>query len=489
MHLMDVLREAASFRLLLVLRAHPKFRGNVKMSKFRANSEQACLAIRIGLLAPFLALLVPVAASGEYAYNGIAYPGAVSTDVFGINATGQIVGNAVLGNGDAIQYIYSGGTGGTFSVLPPLPDGYGQFAVYGINDSGTVVGGAVAPDGSVVGFVLNGTNYSFFSDAGRSFNEGRSIGSTGLVAGDASDADASGNPINAVGFVYDPDQGTFEDIVIPGSAAIIAHGNNAAGQVVGNAFLTTGPSIAFLREPGGALTTFQVAGASTRARGINDNGIIAGFIYGNGMPRQMGFVGNSSGYQLLAPNDTTLYTFVEGINNDGQAGGFYYDENFLSHGFIATPVVTPSGTTSDGSYTFTVSVVPDQPIFIDPPPALGFDYAIGSGDPAITTVTLPIGVGDSQYMLIVNGHEYALAGGQAFDFRAHGYPAGVGNFRVTDIEAAASLDPANPEAFPTRLTFAASGRFTGSMTPLCLNHALPAQAPAEAIRRSLAACR
>jgi hypothetical protein len=232
-----------------------------------------------------------------------------------------------------------------------------------------------------------------------------------------------------------------------------------------------------------------VAGASTRARGINDNGIIAGFVYGNGLPRQLGFVGNSSGYQLLAPNDTTLYTIIEGINNDGQACGFYYDDQFNSHGFIATPVVEPTGTSSNGSYTFEVDVVPDQQIFIDPPPALGFDYAIGSGDPAITTVTLPIGVGDSQYMLIVNGREYALAGGQTFDFRANGYPAGVGDFRVTDIEAGAGLDPADPEAFPTRLTFAASGRFSGSMTPLCLNHALPPQAPAEAVRRGLSACR
>lgn len=459
------------------------------MSRFDAKPGHAFLANSIGLLTPFLALVVPVASNAEYAYNTINYPGAVSTDVFGINATGQIVGNAVFANGDRIQYIYSGGSGGTFQVLPPLPDGYSQAFVVGINDSGTVVGAVSAPDASVVGFVLNGTTYTFLSDAGRLYNEARSISSTGLVAGDSSDLDASGNPINAVGFVYDPDHGTFADIVIPGASSIIAQGNNAAGQVVGNAFLTSGPSIAFLREPDGLLTTFQVAGASTRARGINDNGIIAGFVYSNGLPRQMGFVGNSSGYQLFAPNDTTLYTYVESINNEGQACGFYYDDNFLSHGFIATPVETPTGTTAGGSYTFTVDVVPDQPIFIDPPPALGFDYAIGSGDPAITTVTLPIGVGDSQYMLIVNGHEYALAGGQAFDFRAHGYPAGVGDFRVTDIEADAGLDPANPEAFPTRLTFAASGRFSGSMTPLCLNHPLPPQAPAEAIRRSLAACR
>ena len=34
------------------------------------------------------------------------------------------------------------------------------------------------------------------------------------------------------------------------------------------------------------------------------------------------------------------------------------------------------------------------------------------------------------------------------------------------IEVSAGLDPANPEAFPTELTFVAAGTFTGTMKPL-----------------------
>lgn len=204
------------------------------------------------------------------------------------------------------------------------------------------------------------------------------------------------------------------------------------------------------------------------------------------------FVANSGGRQLLHANDVDE-TYGEAINDSGQISGLFSHLNAdgtstASHGFIATPAALPSGTTTAGAYTFTTAVVPDTPIFIDPPPSLGYDYATGIGDPEFTSVRLPIGIGDSRYMLIVNGSQYPLAGGDLFDFRAHGYAAGVSSFRVTDIEISAGLDPNNPVAFPTQLAFSRAGRFTGSMTPLCLKHALPAQANAQARRELLVPC-
>jgi hypothetical protein len=43
---------------------------------------------------------------------------------------------------------------------------------------------------------------------------------------------------------------------------------------------------------------------------------------------------------------------------------------------------------------------------------------------------------------------------------------GVSAFRVTDIETSVGLDPNNVTNFITGLTFANSGDFTGTMTPL-----------------------
>ena len=136
--------------------------------------------------------------------------------------------------------------------------------------------------------------------------------------------------------------------------------------------------------------TGEIGGGATRARGINDLGLITGFVTIAGV--EHGFVANSLGYQLLdVPGATS--TFGESINNAGQISGLWYDAASNVHGFIATPVTLPTGTTSGGAYVFSVDVVPNVPIFIDPAVAVGYDYEIGKGDPRIATVRLPIGIG------------------------------------------------------------------------------------------------
>jgi hypothetical protein len=45
----------------------------------------------------------------------------------------------------------------------------------------------------------------------------------------------------------------------------------------------------------------------------------------------------------------------------------------------------------------------------------------------------------------------------------------VSDFTVSCIEVEAMLDPANPQAFPTELTFMSAGTFTGTMKPITAN--------------------
>jgi len=45
----------------------------------------------------------------------------------------------------------------------------------------------------------------------------------------------------------------------------------------------------------------------------------------------------------------------------------------------------------------------------------------------------------------------------------------VSAFSVTGIEVNAAIDPANPLAFPTELTFIGTGRFTGTKTPITIS--------------------
>jgi hypothetical protein len=98
--------------------------------------------------------------------------------------------------------------------------------------------------------------------------------------------------------------------------------------------------------------------------------------------------------------------------------------------------------------------------------AVGYDYRIGKRNPRIASVRLPIGIGDSWYKVKVKGRRFLLAGGELLDFRENGFPKGVEKFRVDCIEVDALLDPANPQAFPTELTFVEAGRFTGTQKPL-----------------------
>jgi hypothetical protein len=128
---------------------------------------------------------------------------------------------------------------------------------------------------------------------------------------------------------------------------------------------------------------------------------------------------------------------------------------------IALPTIDASGV-----YNFHVlDVGVDHVTFIDPDVAIGYHYAIGATGPNFQSLLLP-NVGDGEYMLDYsdgNGaHSVSLLHDQQFFFAS----GGVSAFTVTGIETSAMLDPTNGTAFITGLTFAASGEFIGTMTPI-----------------------
>jgi len=131
---------------------------------------------------------------------------------------------------------------------------------------------------------------------------------------------------------------------------------------------------------------------------------------------------------------------------------------------VFLPTVIPGPTPV---YSFHVTNVGGQTIFIDPLVAIGYDYAIGAGDPNFASVTLPTGIGNNLFDLyLFNGttpfFDAQLTGGQTFTFDS----GGVDEFRILGIEPSAGLDPNNTTAFITGLTFVGNGDFTGTMTPI-----------------------
>jgi hypothetical protein len=134
---------------------------------------------------------------------------------------------------------------------------------------------------------------------------------------------------------------------------------------------------------------------------------------------------------------------------------------------IALPTITPSNTPSGFSYSFDVPVTTGQPINIDPLIAIGFVYQIGVGDPDFASVVLPNLQGSEAYTVTWDGGAEIeqLLGGNLLNFLLTD-PNGVSNFTVTGIDPSLILDPLNSTDFVTTLTFAGSGTFTGTMTPI-----------------------
>ncbi|GAC09789.1 nidogen-like domain-containing protein [Paraglaciecola chathamensis] len=121
------------------------------------------------------------------------------------------------------------------------------------------------------------------------------------------------------------------------------------------------------------------------------------------------------------------------------------------------PVIDPENPT-DYNFEFVI-IEPETPIFIDPDVAVGYDYIVNSG-PNITSVMLPTGFGDDVYDLWLwdaalmdwfdTGED--LLGGVTYDF-----DTAVDRFRILGIEASEMVDPTDPQAFVTALTFDAAG--------------------------------
>ncbi len=285
-------------------------------------------------------------AQAAYNYTTIDYPGAVATQVFGVNSQGNIVGTASDGIA-SIGFVYNPRTA-IFTVLPNFP-GLDTSAI-GINEPGVVVGAVTDLNTSFQsGSILDKGAFTIFDHPGSSFfTVARGINDPGLITGYA-DTDG-GNTVS--GFIYDRKLNSFIDF-LPSPNFTIAHGINNKGEVVGNVFYSADEAFpgsapgqyGFLRRKNGAITLFRVNGGQTRARGIAESGLITGN-YNDGAT-QRGFVtslSSQSGFQSVTVPAARLLdvpgatvTFPEGITNSGDVVGIWFDASGNLHGFHAKP--------------------------------------------------------------------------------------------------------------------------------------------------------
>ena len=173
-------------------------------------------------------------------------------------------------------------------------------------------------------------------------------------------------------------------------------------------------------------------------------------------------------------NDTVLDTGLFVANLQGLPGVPGIDPN--------DPIMPDTPQPGDDGFTFTIDVGdsgvgidPLFPIFIDPDVAVGYVYEVTGT--TFGSVTLPmLGFGDDLFDIYGwDGTDFVLLtsdwlAGDAFLFGG----SGVSKFKVEGIELEGALDPTDPLAFVTGVTFTSGGTgITVTQTPIVESTSVP----------------
>lgn len=314
-----------------------------------------------------LLMIYSLPARAEYTFELVNPPGALYIQAFGINSQGIVTGNADDGEA-AFGFAYDSKSG----EYTKNSDG---FRALDISNSGVMVGNV---DDICAMRDQTGNVTEFFppSFGAGSSCQARGVNSNGKVSGFEVDADGI-----FLGFVYDSNSGTYEEF-LP-SAWTITHALNAQGQNVGSVRLETDQAFpgspaghyGYLREKDGAVKYFaisQSAPGQSRARGISESGVVAGWYVESPAFEAKSYVttlsSGSAFEQIALTDDQVLYrkpcnpdvapppgpgyesftdVIASQIRNDGVVVGTCTDGYFnpvtldlvtYSAGFIATPI-------------------------------------------------------------------------------------------------------------------------------------------------------
>jgi hypothetical protein len=150
------------------------------------------------------------------------------------------------------------------------------------------------------------------------------------------------------GYTYNIKTRKFALVTKPGAAtggsapSLAAFGINNAGDVVGD-YTTSGGTIdGFIKLAGGAFHAIAVSGATeTVALGVNDNDTVVGaYLDGTGGSTTIhGFIWRIGGSltTMVDDPDSSGISVIDGINNEGDIVGSYFDSHGDTDGFLAFP--------------------------------------------------------------------------------------------------------------------------------------------------------
>jgi probable HAF family extracellular repeat protein len=256
-------------------------------------------------------------------FTTVDVPGAVISNVTGINSAGDMVGYyTATSNGPGTGFLLTGGDFSFFSY-----PGADSTLAFGINDSALVSGTAYTHEFTAAnGFLYDGANFVSVRAPGQSATFSRGINNAKTVVG------AAGSLSFTDGFELSGQR--FVDISPPGSYIFVfATGINNLGQIVGTtddqAFLYSGNKFKHIRLPW--------PNNVTTAMGINDDGFIVGS-YEKCFPCAFyGFVRHNGKY-LSFGYPGAMETDAFGISNNGEIVGSYTFDQQTYHGFVTSPI-------------------------------------------------------------------------------------------------------------------------------------------------------
>jgi probable HAF family extracellular repeat protein len=257
----------------------------------------------------------------------------------------------------------------TVTDLGTFPGGFENSKAFGINANGQVVGEAYTSSAWHAFLYSSGTMTDLGTLGSDSCSRALSINAGGQVVG-YSLATIGGGDAHA--FLYS--SGAMTDLGTFGGSYSYATGINASGQVVGQAYTTVGVQSprAFLYSGGTKTDLGTLGGSWSEANGINDGGQVVGssfisgdnhahaFLYSSGTMTDLGtlggpnndsqafainasgqVVGDSGGHAFLYNGTMTdlgmldnLWTRATSINASGDVVGFNSDFNGHDHAFI-----------------------------------------------------------------------------------------------------------------------------------------------------------
>lgn len=271
-------------------------------------------------------------ADPHYTFSSIEIHGSTNAVADGINDDGLVSSYYQDASSVYHGFLWRDGGGGFTRVDYP---GAAYSKLYSLNNAGDVIGLYGNSAGTVehtVTYSAQSRKWTALPDIpGYPLNEGYGINDDGAAVGNAFTSSGS-----SVAWVWDPKARVYSFFVVPGAAAFTTtpSGLNDKGQIAGYFADASGVYHGFLKEYA-TYTQIDVPGAPyTFLDGLNNSGVVQGQIFDAAGVAE-GFVATSGGTFTIVNDAGGTNTALVGINDRGDVCGSYWDTFGVNAAFVA----------------------------------------------------------------------------------------------------------------------------------------------------------